>query len=129
MKIDQPLAGLTAQIEKLQRLTDWLRTHAEQLEQLPEGNYFGGAESWDFDDLNHDEVIHVIKVLGGKWDKRPSFSHEHRIDYIAVIDGILVRCYQGAPPPSCKLVEVEEDVPEVPAQPATKRKVLKLVCT
>lgn len=129
MKIDQSLARLTAQIENLQRLANWLRAHAEQLEQLPEAFLFGPSESFDFDNLTHDEVIKVIQVLGGgKWDKKQSASNSARIDYTATIDGILVRCYQGEPPPSCKLVEVEEYVPEVPAQPATKRKVLKLVC-
>lgn len=129
MKIDQPLARLTSQIQNLQRMYDWLRAHAEQLEQLPEAYLFGLSDSFDFDNLTHDEVIKVIQTLGGKWDKKQSASNSARIDYTATIDGILVRCYQGEPPPSCKLVEVEEDVPEVPAQPATKRKVLKLVCT
>lgn len=79
----------------------------------------------DFDNLSHDKVIEVIQAIGGKWDKSISASASDRIDYKTVKNGITIRCYQGEPPPNCKI----EDVLEViPAQPERTVTVKKLVC-
>lgn len=107
----------------------WLRAHRKQLQKLPEGRFCG--ERLDFDRLPHDEVIKVIRTLGGKWKKDKNDHAEHgktKIDYQSNIGGRTVMCWGGDPPPSCRLVEVEEHVPEQ-VIPAHTRKVTKMICT
>lgn len=78
----------------------------------------------DFDTLSHPEVIRVIKAIGGKWDKTPS-GQCARIDYQTEVQGQIIRCWAGEPPPNCKIVEVDEIIP---AQPERIEKKRKLVC-
>jgi hypothetical protein len=75
----------------------------------------------DFDRLTHEQVISVIKALGGKWDKTPDDVGD-RINYQTTINGITIRMWQGEPPPNCKIVEYCEEVPAQPARMVTKRK-------
>lgn len=100
----------------------WIRSHREKLEICPHGRFFDSNQSLDFDCLPHSEVMKVISILGGKWTKKLAGT---KIDYSADIDGFLVRCWSGEPPPSCKIVE---ETVEIPAQPATTEKRLRLVC-
>ena len=80
----------------------------------------------DFDNLSHDKVIEVVKAIGGKWDKTISYgTTEPRIDYKTEKNGIKIRCYQGEPPPNCRIEDVLE---VVPAQPERTVTVKKLVC-
>lgn len=91
---------------------------------------YASGSSVDFDNLEHKDVIRVVRSLGGKWDKTTN-SHavagEIRVDYAREVDGVQVRCWAGKPPPSCRLVEYEEIIPEqiIPAK-VVKR--TKLVC-
>lgn len=81
----------------------------------------------DFDNLKHEQIALVMKVLnGGKWTKTPAANGT--INYTSKVGGIDIRCYQGEPPPNCKVVEYFEEIPEeiIPAKTVTKR---KLVCT
>jgi hypothetical protein len=79
----------------------------------------------DFDNLSHDKVIEVIQAIGGKWDKAISASCADRIDYKTVKNGITIRCYQGEPPPNCKVEDVLEVIPAQPERTVTRK---KLVC-
>lgn len=79
----------------------------------------------DFDNLPHDKVIEVIQAVGGKWDKTINSYSGDRIDYKTVKNGITIRCYQGEPPPNCKIEDVLEVVPAQPERTVTKK---KLVC-
>lgn len=125
---------LKAQAKDIRQKIKFLQEHAKPLESLPEANFCGNR--LDFDCLPHPEVIRVVRSLGGKWKKSKNESAnpgKTKIDYEAQMGEIFVRCWGGDPPPSCRLVEVEEDVPEqvIPAKviPAHKKKVLKMICT
>lgn len=79
----------------------------------------------DFDFLEHEDIIKVIRHFGGKWKKEYAGG---RVDYETTVGGIRMRCFHGNPPPNCKVVEYEETVPEhvVPAQIVKKK---RLQCT
>ena len=113
---------ITENIELLETQLAWLKKHRPRLELLSFVGEFFGKNCYDFNSLNHQQVMLVIQVFGGKWSKTPN---ESTIDYETEFDGYRVRCWQGEPPPACQIVEVEEFVP---AQPSTTRKVRKLVC-
>ena len=110
-------------IGNLERQLSWLRQHASILEPLPKGEFWNDG-FFDFNVLPHDQVIQVLTAFGGKWNKTVNLAS---IDYVtaAPIVGYTVRCYMGQPPPACRIEEVEE---YVPAQPASVRKVRKLIC-
>jgi len=60
-----------------------------------------GANQIDFDRLTHDQIIEVIKAIGGKWNKTP--VEDGRVDYTYTrADGFIFRCWHGEPPPNCK---------------------------
>ncbi len=80
--------------------------------------------------MPHKEIVQAVRAIGGKWQKslNTSYGESPKIDYVTELDGVQVRCWAGEPPPSCRIVEVEE---HVPAQviPAKVVKVRKMVCT
>lgn len=110
----------------------WLRNKAKEYEPIynlltdrlkerfdPCGSYF------DLNHLSREEVLEAMQCLkAGKWEKSAS-SMEGCLDYKAEVLGVSVRLWGAAPPGSCRMVEVLE---EVPALPATTRKVRKLIC-
>ncbi len=126
MNIQDQLKSIDRHIEQLKTQKQWIIEHFDQLESLPEFSSTSGFNMLDFDNLEHADILRVIKAIGGKWDKQPlDYQGEPRVNYVGELDGIQIRCWAGKPPPSCKIIEVDEDVP---AQPATTRKVKKLVC-
>lgn len=141
MNVDREVEGLKAELKRIGDRISWLRKHQKQLESLPAGTFC--SHGLDFDNLPHDQVIKVIRTLGGKWNKTkneyavaPDREKGQSIDYQTKVDGMDVRCYAGAPPPSCRIVEIEEVVPAhtIPAVPErfvpeTTRKVRKMICT
>lgn len=124
MNVKETIGGLHRQIQDLQKRVEWLLAHQKELESLPDGAFYSGG--LDFDRLPHKDTVKVIRALRGKWAKEP--ANENKITYTTTIDGMQVRCWSGDPPPSCKLVEVEEHVPEkvIPAHTVKKT---KLVCS
>lgn len=115
---------LLSEIESAQRNLDALE-QVEGLEELELDASFYGNQI-DFDNISHENVIKVMRALkAGKWDKVP--AENAAVHYTAKVAGINIRCWNGAPPPNCKIVEYLEDVPEqiIPAKTVTKR---KLVC-
>lgn len=130
MNIDTEIQSLKGQIKTIRERIKFLTSRKKILKKLPEGSFCG--HSLDFDGMNHAQVIQVIKHLGGKWRKSETLSsnpeHKGRIDYVAQIDGVQVRCWAGEPPPSCRLIEVEEHVPEQ-VIPAHTRKIKKMICS
>lgn len=131
MNVDHEIKLLVTRVRDMGKQIRWLKKHRQELEPLPEGSICGGR--LDFDHLEHAEVIKVVRALGGRWvKKRNDLSTangvEARVDYDSKIDGVDVKCWAGKPPPSCRLVEIEEDVPEV-VIPAHKKKVFKMICT
>lgn len=117
--------GLVKQIQKTQQIKQWVIEHELVFKELLEEHEIGASifcEIIDFDHLPHDKVVKVIQAFPGKWNKEPQ---EFGVHYTTTYEGQKLRCYNGEPPPSCKIIEVEEDVP---ATPARKRIVRKLQC-
>jgi len=126
MDIEQEIKLLQITVDRYTRLIVWLKDRRELLAKLPASTVYGTQV--DFNHPSHTEVIRIIRVLGGKWKKTPSTTVSDKIDYQTEIDGITVRCWEGEPPPSCKVIEVEEMVPER-IVPAGIKKVRKIVCS
>lgn len=130
MNVEAEIKNLLASIRQQGKTLRWLRQHQKQLESLEGGTFYPSAGTIDFDKLEHKDVVKVVRSLGGKWRKHPNthaIPGEARVDYDQQIDGVRVRCWAGKPPPSCKLVEYEEVIPEqiIPARVVKKT---KLVC-
>lgn len=126
MKVDEDVARLVRQIREMGKQIRWLRSRQKELESLPpvSGSCVNGFI--DFDNLKHEDTVKVMRNLrGGKWKK--DYTGDNRVTYTTVVDGMNIRIWRGEPPPSCRIVEVEELVPErvIPAQVV---KVRKLVC-
>lgn len=129
MDIKGQIESLKWEIRECGKKIRWLRAHEKTLTALPAGGFCGTRI--DFDHLPHTEVIKVIRALGGKWQKTANTGAkpgETKIDYAREVDGIEVRCWAGEPPPSCRIVEVEETIPEQ-VIPAHTRKIKKMICT
>lgn len=144
MNVESEIKNLVRRMRETADKIRWLREHRKDLESLPEGNFC--SDRLDFDFLPHAEVIRVIRTLGGKWKKT---QNEHAImpedqkrekgqaiDYERTIGPVTVRCWAGEPPPSCRIVEVEEVIPAhtlpaVPERhiPEVRKKVRKMICT
>jgi hypothetical protein len=78
----------------------------------------------DFNGLTREESVTVMLALNaGKWTKSANVCSPDTIDYNAEIDGMKVRLWAAAPPDSCRVIEVEEEVP------ATKIVRRKLICS
>jgi hypothetical protein len=78
----------------------------------------------DFDRLTREQSLRVISTLAaGRWKKSVNDSLPETIDYETQIDGLRVRLWSAGPPDSCRVIEVEEIVPE------TKIIRRKLVCS
>jgi hypothetical protein len=69
----------------------------------------------DFDGVKRPEVLKLLKVFGGKWDKTPSYDGGY-LTYTRreQINGRVVRI-SGEPPASCKIVETVKYV-RIPAK-------------
>ena len=124
-EIDKLMEFLDREIGERRQFKRWVAKHRDKLESLP-----FGAQLWDgrcdFNSLTHDEILLVMKAFpAGDWEKSPCGGAGITIDYNTVFDGMRVRCWNGQPPPSCRIVEEEV---EIPAQPARKEIVRKMVC-
>ncbi len=125
-KTEIAIAQLQTIINTAQRRIDYLRSISTLLEQV--GVVPTGSNNYvDFDFLSHDTVIEVIKVFPGKWNKKVNEDNETITYTREPVDGWTIRCYCGAPPPNCRIVEETITVPEaiVPAHTTIKR---TLVC-
>lgn len=124
-KVTNKIADIDQQIKYLEQRKQNLTTAAKALEDCPFTWDFCG-DSIDFDNLSHDDVIQVIKYFGGKWRKELASHDETKINYIKEesIANFQIRCWNGAPPDTCEIVEEEVEVPEevVPAHTKTVRK-------
>jgi hypothetical protein len=119
--------NLEERIKSLVLKREWLEKHRDILFAIGLPCSFSG-ENFDFDHLKHEQILAVIQAFGGVWQKEPSCGTVSKVDYITVCDGVTIRCWEGEPPPSCRLVEVEVEVPAEPAKPARMIKVMKLTC-
>ena len=126
MNVQEQVEALLDEIRERTKKIRWLRRNQAKLEKAPDGRFCG--EYLDFDYLPHKRTIEVVRTIGGKWKKTvASNGDNNKIDYNTELDGIKVRVYAGDPPPSCRIVEVEELIPEQ-VIPAHVKKVRKMVC-
>lgn len=129
MDVDVEIKHLSLKILQTQQQIRWLRKHRKALEPLPNCCLSGGQ--LDFDQLDHAQAIRVIRAIGGKWHKKANCTNKASVDYEQTAPSESgfnqFRLWQAAPPASCKIVEIEEEIPErvIPAQ---KVKVRKMVC-
>ena len=126
MNVDQEIKVMVDIMRQYAQRIRWLREHKAKLEALPEARMCG--LQLDFDRLPHKEIVKVVRELGGKWKKTPNGeSNPGKVDYETKVGDVLVCCWAGDPPPSCRIVEVEEIIPER-IIPASVRKVKKMIC-
>lgn len=105
---------------------EFLHTHRTTLERLDlKPNFF--SDYIDFDNLERPALLAVLKAFPGTWNKTPTYCGDGlNYELADKVDGLTVRCYNGAPPPSCHIEERVEWV-EVPAK-LEKRVTRKVVC-
>lgn len=103
---------------------DYIRINTDKFATLPDATIFEscGVVYIDWNSLSHDQVMKVVIAFGGRWERKPNGD---RINYSKLVDGIMLRCYQGQPPPNCQIVYEEY---EIPAQPAKTGRRAKMVC-
>ena len=121
MNVDQEVKELREKCAGIRAQIKWLIANQSKLADLPAlGSCVPGA-AVDFDNLEHKDVIKVVKAFGGKW-KKTANSQSGKVDYSTEINGTIIRCWAAQAPPSCKLIEVEEHVPEqvIPAHTVKK---------
>lgn len=126
--IDKEIQRLVNDMKAKARTIRWLRSRKAILERIevdPDSIQVYGESNLDFNNLSHQDVIKVVRAFGGKWKKVPHGND--RVDYQQEIDGVRVRCYAGAPPPNCRIVEVEEVIP-ARVIPEQRIKVKKMIC-
>ncbi len=80
--------------------------------------------SIDINQPTREQTLAVIKAIPGDWEKEAS-GLEGKIDYLLKKDEFTIRLWASPPPPSCRLIEEEV---EIPAQPARKEKRTRLEC-
>ncbi len=119
MNVETEIKELRGKLVEIRSRMKWLIAQKDKLADLPAPSYCG--EHLDFDNLKHSEVVKVVRTLGGKWKKTPTGT-AGKIHYEAEVCGKRVRCWSAEAPPSCKLIEVEEHVPEkiIPAHTVKK---------
>lgn len=126
MNVDNEVKRIGGEIRQRVEFIRWLRRNRKKLEDVPEGATFWNGRL-DLNYPKHKETIKLIKTIGGKFKKEPG-AKENTIDYIGQLDGVPVKVWCGDPPPSCRIVEVEEHIPER-IVPAHTVKIKKMVCT
>lgn len=123
-KIKERITEFKKDIEALANLKVVVATHAAKFDSLPRSTVYKdvfGRFIFDFDNLGHAQVMELLKTFPGRWKKELS-AVSTKIDYSTTFDGAEIRAWAGEPPPSCKIIEEEV---EVPARKEMRR---RLVC-
>jgi hypothetical protein len=112
--------NLQMRLEKLDEIKEVMRKLPPNI--ISKCREFNGQ--LDIDTLTREEAIQVISYLGaGRWNKSVNHNYEAAIDYQGEVNGVQVRLWAAGAPESCRVVEVEETIPE---QKVIRR---KLICT
>jgi hypothetical protein len=69
----------------------------------------------DFDNLQRPDVTKVLLAFKTKWDKSPGYNGGLHYSSKETFRGFNIRCYNGEPPPTCKIVETVKYV-KIPAK-------------
>lgn len=125
--IETERGNATSAIEMYQRRLDLLNLFEAKLAEFPKplGISFG-YKCIDFDGLDRETALELVSFLAlGKWDKE--LVGDTSINYISEAEflGHKVRLYAVPPPDTCKLIEVDVEIPAVPARIERR---FKLVC-
>ena len=119
-KIDECRARFVTELKMLMRMSTVINSLPESIGQKCAiyNDYL------DFNGLTRDEVlVAMMMIKAGKWEKSVNLADSAMIDYNAVVGGMKIRLWAAAPPDSCRIIEVEEEVP------ATRIVRRKLVCS
>jgi hypothetical protein len=118
-ELDRQTNELSTQAQLLQRVREFVEQNEEKFKDLPNATCYCIGYI-DFDRLPHDQVMKVVIAFGGRWNREPVGD---RINYVQeVAEGVKVRCYQGQPPPNCRVEYEEVTIPQ-----RTERRA-KIVC-
>lgn len=127
MIVTERIQNIDRQIAQLVTIKQGLIAIQPKLAELPftEAGY---DDRIDFDYLTHTNVIEVIKHFGGKWTKT-LVEGDTTINYVRDerVEGLQIRCYCGAPPPNCRIIEEEVEIPEEVVSARTEKR-RRLVC-
>jgi hypothetical protein len=81
------------------RCLEFIHTNRATLEAL-DLKFMFFSDYIDFDNLDHSDVIRVIKAFPGTWNKYyPSDNGGITYALAEPVTGFTVRCYNGTPPP------------------------------
>lgn len=83
-------------------------------------------DNCDFDALERPQLLIALKEFPGKWNKHPNYLDDG-INYCleGKVSDLNVRCYNGEPPPSCKIEEtVEYKIVPERVERVVKRKIV-----
>lgn len=126
-QIDDQIYALNRQLSQAYYMRVFVLEQLTVFDSLPDANLC--AEKIDFDRLKHEQVMEVIKSFPGRWKKEA--REDGRIDYSITLRNsskttdlceIVIRCYAGEPPPNCKIVWEEVQVPACTVKKA------KMIC-
>jgi len=106
-RLQNEMAQLVAQLE-------FLQTHRELLESLAIQPTFC-LDFVDFDNLKRPDMLRVLKIFPGKWDKSPGYNGGLHYIRRERVGGFQIRIYNGEPPTSCVIEEKVEYI-HVPAK-------------
>jgi len=123
--VDLTIDRLNKEITDRYKMIHFIASHREAFEQCGADPVSFG--DWiDFNNPTRPQILEIIKAFPGKWEKSLNSADRKSMDYIRRVEGEpTMRIWGGELPPCCKLVEVEVDVPAVPAH---KAKVQRVVC-
>jgi len=128
MNTQEAIARIDRQIELLNVQRAVLVALAAKLQELNEEIHISiCGDHIDFDNPTRAQAVKLMTHLAvGKWHKEEGPSQD-TINYIhdGAGSGVKLRLYAAEPPPSCRIVEVEEIIPAQPEQIVKRR---KLVC-
>jgi hypothetical protein len=119
--IQERIAWLTRQLI-------WIEKHESSLAEIGvKVSVTCGYDKIDIDNPSREQVVKLMLLLGGKWNKETGCGTSINYTRVDPVDGLRVRLWSADPPPSCRIVTEEVHVPEkvIPAHTETKT---KLVC-
>jgi len=129
MNIADSIKQVRQRIERDEKIIEALNLIAERLPSL-ECSHSVQIAGIDFDRPTREQTLEIIRGLAaGKWVKSVNYDGD-KLNYVndTMFAGLSLRIWASPPPPSCRIIEIEEDVPEQIVA-AHKKKVRKLVCS
>src|ERR1035438_1585713 len=122
-----PIQTIKEEITTLQDLLAKLLPYENQLEDVVKPSFY--VDYIDFNYPTRESVIKILLALGGSWAKTIG-ANKNTITYTRTepLDGMNLRIWCGAPPPSCRIVKVIKQIPET-LVPAHEETCEELICT